>query len=331
MSFARTQICKLTLILVAGFVLVSGAALAQKSVPFTAAPWKGEFFTPKQGGLYVKVLPKNFAASEQTKFLTGNVQLTVYNLLSKRFYVISHALGDVEGFPREIWKLTSGKYEIRSIEMVDMAGQKRRWVSGPSTRKTFVVPRQSISNLGLWTLKPFGKDKLSVKFDMIPNSYTESNSKSESSVAAVVDAFSGLIQERFGGKKVIEGSDDGYSTNKQVRATITFTRQISMFYALNLFRHNYVAQEVSNVLVVYDPNIRRCFTDRLEEKEDLRGDVKFTFLLSKATGTMNKVKNTGGTASDPLLVRCMYLELGQMQFPIKENIVGEVTYTFDVK
>lgn len=331
MSFVRTQICRLSLILLAVFVLVSGNAIAQKKVPFTAAPWKGEFFTPKQGGLYVKILPKNFAASAQTNFLTGNVKLTVYNLLTKRLYIVNHALGDIEGFPREIWKLTSGKYEIKSVEMVDMAGQKRRWVSGPSNRKTFVVPRQSISNLGLWTIKPFGKDKLSVKFDVIPNSYTETNSNSESSVAAVVDGFSGLIQERFGGKKVIEGSSDGYSTNKQIRATITFTKQISMFYALNLFRHNYIAQEVSNVLVVFDPNIRRCFTDRLEEKEDLRGDVKFTFLLSKATGTMNKVKNTGGTASDPKLVRCMYLELSQMQFPIKENIVGEVTYTFDVK
>jgi hypothetical protein len=316
--------------MVAGFLLASGPAFAQKAVPFTAAPWKGEFFTSKQGGLYVKMLPKNFAASQQTKFLTGNVRLTVYNLLTKRLYIVSHSFGDIEGFPREIWKLTSGKYEIRSIEMVDMAGQKRRWVSGPRSRKTFVVPRQSISNLGLWTLKPLGKDKLSVKFDMIPNSYAESSRKGESSVAAVVDGFSGLIQERFGGKKVIEGSGDGYSNNKQLRATITFTRKISMFYALNLFRHNYVAQEVSNVLVVYDPNIRRCFTDRLQEKEDLRGDVKFTFLLSKATGTMNKVKNTGGTASDPKLVKCMYLELGQMQFPIKENIVGEVTYTFDV-
>ncbi len=331
MSFLRKQICKMMPILVAGFVLISGVAQAQKTVPFTAAPWKGEFFTSKQGGLYVKMLPKDFAASGQTKFLTGNVQLTVYNLLTKRLYIVSHSLGDVEGFPREIWKLTSGKYEIRSVELVDMAGQKRRWVSGPSNRRTFVVPRQSIANLGLWTLKPFGKDKISIKFEMIPNSYTETSRKSESSVAAVVDAFSGLIQERFGGKKVVEGSDDGYSSNKQIRATITFTRQISMFYALNLFRHNYVAQDVSNVLVVYDPNIRRCFTDRLEEKDDLRGDVKFTFLLSKATGTMNKVKNTGGTASDPTLVRCMYLELGQMQFPIKENIVGEVTYTFDVK
>ncbi len=331
MSFVQKQFCKTMLILVAGLMMVGSAAQAQKTVPFTAEPWKGEFFTPKQGGLYVKLLPKNFTATDQTKFLTGSVRLTVYNLLTKRLYIVSQALSDIEGFPREIWKLASGKYAIRSVEMVDMAGQKRRWVTGPSSKKTFVVPRQSISNLGLWTLTPFGKDKLSVKFDMIPNSYTESGDKKESSVAAVVDGFSGLVQERFGGKNVIEGADDGYSTNKQIRATITFTRQISMFYALNLFRHNYVAQEVSNVLVVYDPNIRRCFTDRLDEKEDLRGDVKFTFLLSKATGTMNKVKNTGGTASDPKLVRCMYLELGQMQFPIKENIVGEVTYTFDVK
>jgi len=325
------QICRAGLILIAGFFLVCGTLQAQKSPTIITEPWKGEYFTAKQGGLYVKLLPKNFAPSAQTKFLTGNVQITVYNLLTKQLHMVSHSLGKVEGFPREIWKLSSGKYEIRSIEMIDMAGQKRRWVSGPNSRKTFIVSRQNISNLGLWTIAPFGKGKLTVKFDMIPNSYSETGSKVESSVGAVIDGFSGLIQERFAGKRVIEGSDDGYSTNKQLRATAMFTRQISMFYALNLFRHNNMAREVSNVLVVYDPNIRRCYTDRLDEREDLRGDVKFTFLLSKATGTMNKVKSTGGTANDPKLVRCMYLELGQMQFPVEENMVGEVTYTFDVQ
>lgn len=166
---------------------------------------------------------------------------------------------------------------------------------------------------------------------MIPNSYSESGSRSESSVAAVVDGFTGLIQQRIGGKKVIEDSEDEYGGANQVRATMTFTRQIAMFYALNLFRHNYLAQQVSQVLVVYDPNLRRCYTDRLEYNESLKGDVKFTFLLAKSTGTMTKIKHSGGTAGDPKLIRCMYLELGAIQFPVSENIVGEVTYTYDVR
>lgn len=331
MFWFRSQICRRILILVAGCALVCGFADAKKAVNYTASPWKGEYFTQKQGGFYVKMLLKDFAASAQTKFLTGNIQVIAYNLLSKRQYIINHKMALTDGFPAEIWKLSSGKYEIRSIAMVDMAGVLRRWSSGPDDRRTFLVPRQSLSNLGLWTLKPFGKDKLSVKFDMIPNSYTESGSKSESSVAAVVDGFSGLIQQKIGGKKVIDGADDGYGGSKQIRATMTYTRQIAMFYALNLFRHNYLAQQVSQVLVVYDPNLRRCYTDRLEYNEALKGDVKFTFLLSKSTGTMTRIKQSGGTMTDPKLIRCMYLELGAIQFPVSENIVGEVTYSFDVR
>lgn len=306
-------------------------ALAQKNAPMIVSPWKGEYFSGRQGGLYVKIATEKFTASAQTKFLTGNIQITAYNLLSKRTFIISHKMARIDGYPAEIWKLPAGKYELRSIEMVDTSGVKRRWVTGVKSRKTFIVKRQCLSNLGLWTLRPFGKDKLSVKFEMIPNSYSEMGAKKDSSVAVVLDGFTGLIQQQFGGKKVLAGADDDHSGKNEIRAVITYTRQISMFYALNLFRHNYLAQEISQVLVVYDPNLRRCYTDRLDDKEHLRGDVKFTFLLSKTSGTMTKIKHSGGSAADPKLVRCMYLELAQIQFPIKENIVGEVTYTYDAR
>lgn len=306
-------------------------ALAQKNLPTIASPWKGEYFNGKQGGLYLKVALEKFPASSQTKFITGNVKITVYNLLSKRSYIISHKLAPIEGFPREIWKLPSGKYDVRSLEMVDAAGTKRVWNAGPKTRRTFVIRRQSLANLGLWTLRPLGKDKLGAKFEMISNSYSEDGDKSDSSVAAVFDGFTGLVQERVGGKKVLEGSKDDHAGKNEARAVVTYTRTISMFYALNLFRHNYLAQSISQVLVVHDPDLRRCYTDRLEYDESLRGDVKFTFLLSKTTGTMTKLKQSGGSILDPKLIRCMYLELGQIQFPVRDNMVGEVTYTYGAR
>jgi hypothetical protein len=330
-ELVRMRSIGVTIAVAATLALSGPTAFAQKDVPTIVSPWKGEYFSGKQGGLYVKIATEKFAASAQTKFLTGNIQITAYNLLSKRTYIVSHKMARIDGYPAEIWKLPSGKYELRSIEMVDTAGVRRRWVTGLKNRKTFIVKRQCLSNLGLWTLRPFGKDKLSVKFEMIPNSYSEMGAKKESSVAVVLDGFSGLVQEQFGGKRVLAGADDDHSGKNEIRAVITYTRQISMFYALNLFRHNYLAQAVSQVLIVYDPNLRRCYTDRLEYNENLRGDVKFTFLLSKASGTMTKLKNTGGSAADPKLVRCMYLELAQIQFPVKENIVGEVTYTYDIR
>jgi hypothetical protein len=256
------------------------------------------------------------------------------NLLTKKTYVLSHEPGDDDGYPRDLRKLDAGKYEIRQIVMVDAAGSKRTWQgggTGGARSQTIIIKRQCLSNLGFWTLSPEGRDGLAVDFAMAPNSYKEVGNVTNSSVAAVVNAFNGTAQETVGGKKVIDASDSNYGTQRQLRATVTFTRQIAMFFKLDLMKHNQHAKAIANVLSVYDPPLRKCYSDRLEESDNLRGDVQFTFLLAKRTGTMAKLKNTGGSLSDPKLAACLYGELAQIQFPVPENMVGVVTFTFDVQ
>lgn len=301
--------------------------------PVGAAPsWQGEYFDKTQGGLFLKIALKDFPASAQTKFLTGNIQVTVRNLLKKSEFLISHTPADPTDPPREIWKLPSGKYEITSIVMVDTAGVKRTYApGGKEPRQSFSVKRHCLANLGLWTLAPSGPTGIAAAFTMVPNTYDEAGRRSESSVAAVIDGFSGILQEKFGGRRVLEGAADNFEGESELRATVSFTRQISMFYRLDLFRHNRFAKPIAEVLNVYDPNLRQCYMDRLQDKEELKGDVQFTFLLSKTTGTMAKLKHTGGTANDPKLAQCMYYQLAQIQFPVPENMVGELTYTYDVR
>lgn len=316
------------------FVLALAAGLLVGAGPLTLNEWKGEYFDKRQGGLYLKVALKNFKGSAQTKYITGNVQVVVWNLLKKKAYLISHPLGDdPAAFPRDMYKLPSGKYEVKQVVMVDAAGVKRIWKSeNEGEKQTFLVKRQCLSNLGLWTLSPEDKTGLAVKFAMIPNTYKEEGDKKDSSVAAVLNGFTGLIQEKVGGKKVLKGAETNYENANELRATITFTRQIAMFYKLDLFRHNHHGKAIANVLSVYDPNLRRCYTDRLDFNDALRGDVKFTFLLSKQTGTMSKLKASGGSAAgDPKLVECMYNELAAISFPVPENMIGELTYIYDVK
>ena len=104
-----------------------------------------------------------------------------------------------------------------------------------------------------------------------------------------------------------------------------------MFYKLNLFRHNYLAGQMAEVLNSYDANLRKCYTDRLDFNDELKGDVAFTFILSKQSGRMQKLKHRGGSANDPKLVECLYNELTYIQFPASENMLGELVYTYDVK
>lgn len=307
----------------------SFAMPSRAEAPLSASSWNGEYFGKHQGAVYFKIGLKDFPASAQTKFLTGSIQVTVVDLLKHKSYVISYSLQDVDEAPRDLWKFSSGKYAVASIVMIDTFGVRRTY-RGVKGAKSFTVKRQCVSNLGIWTISPTGKDGLTARFDMAPNSYRETGDKAGSSVAAVLDGFTGLMQEKIGGKKVQNGAEANYADG-EMRTTVTFTRQISMFFKLDLMRHNVHAPSIAQVLQVYDAPFRLCYTDRLEVNDALKGDVTFTFLLSKSTGTMAKIKQTGGSLNDPKLAQCLYYELAQIQFPVPENMIGELTYIYDVR
>jgi len=294
--------------------------------------WHGEYFQKRHGGLYLRLAAKGFPASPQTQYLTGSVLITITNLLSKKDYSLTFNLVDVAGQPSQIWQAESGKYKIKQIVIVDTLGVKRTWWgANVKTRAEFSVKRQCLANLGIWTIMPQAKAGLSASFTSAPNVYRETGSRQESSIAAVVDGYTGLIQQILAGKSRLLGEQKDQGSNAELRQTITSTRQISMFYQLNLFRHNEHAAQIANVLAVSEGILRQCFIDRLDDGEHLGGDVVFTFLLSKQSGTMIKLKHTGGSLTDPKVIECMYLELAQIQFPVADNMLGELTYDFGVK
>ena len=291
------------------------------------AEWNGQYFDKKQGGVFATLALTGFSRTVST-----NIIVYIEDILQRKSYQISlkpNNSGPLGG-ALTVWLAPSGKYLLKQIVMVDGAGIKRSW-SDASGKMTLIVRRQCLSNLGEWGLQPVGRDGLKVDFKSVPNPYKESSPKSKSSIAAVFDGFTGLLQEAFGGKKVLEGAAAGYGNARELRQTITFTRQISMFFKLDLLRQNRFAKSVGDVLSTYDANMRKCYTDRLDFNDELRGDVRFTFLLAKASGTMIKIKATGGTIADPKISECIYMELSHMQFSVAENLVGELIYTYDVK
>ncbi len=291
--------------------------------------WRGEIFYAKQGGFYLKARLKGFKASEQTKLITTPIKFSFQNIISKKTYSFSHKLGDITGQPGQVWKIPSGKYKVRRIELVDMEGKKRVW--RPKRRISFLIKKSSISNLGYWLIKPNSNKGLWVGRKMISNSYSEKRPKSESTVYAVIDGYSGLVQEFFAGKKAIAESKLAVEPKKDLGATFRSSRQIAMFYRLNLFKHNRYAKQIISVLDVNDAAMRRCYLDLLELQENAKGRVKFSVLLSRKTGTMQKIKLRGGNIRQPKFIECLYYELSHLSFPVKESMIGELEYTFDVR
>ncbi len=142
--------------------------------------WKGEYFSKKEGGVFVKTVTSGFRIPA-----TANVQVTIYGIIQQKYYTFLNAQTAPDSFPREIWKLPSGKYLISRIDFTDGAGARRVWLAKQEKPLAFLVPRVMLSNIGLWTLAPEGISGLAVKFDMTPNTYSEKNAPKDSSVAAV--------------------------------------------------------------------------------------------------------------------------------------------------
>ncbi len=289
--------------------------------------WHGEYFDKNRGAFFVSLNLQNFRGG-----FTSDVQVYLTDILRSSTVMISldpnRQPTSVAG---QIWAASTGKYRVDKIELVDSTGAKRTWVRDADHYR-YAVKRQCLSNLGRWTVKPQGSDGLAVTFESIANPFKEQGKeRKESSVAAVIDGKTGLVQEIFAGKKAISSADNDNSTTNELRRSITFTRQIVMFYKLDLMRHNYHAKTIAEVLNAHDGTVRRCYTDRLDFNDNLRGTLNFTFLLSKQSGTMAKLKHTGGSANDPKLAECVYLALSSMQFPVPDNMVGELIYTYDVK
>lgn len=309
-------------LLVALLLNLSGPAAPAAPRYTSPALWQGEYFKPKEGGLYVKMILKKGLDN------ADEVKVVLYNPLTKSRYLFTHGVDEVEGSPAEIWKLPSGKYRVEKVWVVDDNGIRRTWTS---RKRSIVIKRLSVSNLGLWTLVVRGKKKLAIKMKMVKNSYTEEQPKSKSSIRSVINGNNGLVQRIFAGKKLVKAARQNYSQGNEMRATFSQTRQISMVYSLNLFHHNRYAKSVMQVLEAEDPSLRSCYTEALNENHNLSGNVKFKFLLSKTTRSMKRLKKTGGRIQDPAMIRCLYYKLAPLTFPVTTNMIGEVDYKFEVR
>ncbi|MBM4251639.1 MAG: AgmX/PglI C-terminal domain-containing protein [Deltaproteobacteria bacterium] len=289
--------------------------------------WHGEYFEKSRGAFFISLSLQNFRGG-----FTSEVQVYMTDLLHNNPVMVSlDPSRQPTSVAGQIWIAATGKYRLDKIELVDGTGAKRTWM-GDADQQRYSVKKQCLSNLGRWIVRPQGADGLALTFEPIANPFKEQGKdRKDSSVAAVIDGKTGLVQEVFAGKKAINNAESDNSTTNELRRSITFTRQISMFYKLDLMRHNYHAKSIAAILNANDASVRRCYTDRLDFNDNLRGTLSFTFLLSKQSGTMAKLKHTGGSANDPKLAECVYLALSSMQFPVPDNMVGELVYTYDVK
>ena len=287
--------------------------------------WRGELMRANEGAFYWRNQLNAFR-----KGVSSNVTVTFYNIILQKNVVISQAQSPVDRFPREMWRVPSGKYAIDRIELVDGAGIHRTWQRSPTAQWLVVVQRNSLSNLGIWVLSPDGATGLKAQFFPGKNLYSEEGPKKESSIAAVINGFTGIVQEVYGGNKVKAGADSNYSDVSQMRGVVTTTRQILMTYRLDLLNDNSLNKDVMGALTGFDANFRSCYSRAVNGNTSLRGNIVFKVLISDKTGTIRKLRRSGGSLTDGAVTECLVTELMQIPLPVRKNMIGELTFMFDM-
>lgn len=111
--------------------------------------------------------------------------------------------------------------------------------------------------------------------------------------------------------------------------TYNVTRQISMYYRLDLLRDNVHSRAMSEIMHIYDAPVRACYVDRLEAKPALKGDVDLSFAISKERGGMQRIQHVGGSLNDPVLVKCLKRRLAEIPFQAARNMQGKLRYQFN--
>jgi hypothetical protein len=114
-------------------------------------------------------------------------------------------------------------------------------------------------------------------------------------------------------------------------ATYRARREVAMFYRVDLRRDNAHSPAVAGVIRANDARLRTCYTDRLAEAPDLKGQMVFSFRLSRRSGTMSRIARVGGSLDDKRLEQCLRQRLAKLAFHPPRDMGGTLAYDFDAR
>lgn len=109
------------------------------------------------------------------------------------------------------------------------------------------------------------------------------------------------------------------------------SRQIGVFYRLDLKRHNMHAPTIAAALRSSDDSVRSCYIDRLEVQPRLSGRMVFSFRLSETRSHMDQISHLSGSMRDTKLAACIRDKLANLNFRVPGEMRGTLTYQFSVR
>lgn len=323
------------LLLVAG---MSAAKKAAPKAPVQAQPTRLLKYETARGfgtagGIYFKIDANDATLANKPKN-PGNArqsfQIYLNNIKTQEFFVFYYQIGENQNQVNAVWLLPEGQYQVIRLSTVDRKGDLRRWVA-TVPQAPFQVWRGSVSNLGLWTVRAFGKQGLGFNMQMQPQAFEISELMKYSGGKPVINGYSKMMQTVSKYRSQLEVEETPRQTGGTTLAAYAYTRRINLQYTVELARERQLRTKFTETVRLYDANLRQCYNNGLAENGDLKGKVSFSFLLSKNTPHLDSLKTQKDELRSPEVLSCLLTELAYISFPIQKDISGVLTLNFKVK
>lgn len=253
--------------------------------------------------------------------------IQVRNQSNRQSYRFSQSY-QTSGQPKDIWKLPQGNYQIEQIDLIDHEGRNRKWQG--LSKQSFLVKAQNLAHFGQWLIHPLGTKALKFSIKLAADDDFK-NPYQHESFAYLFKAWDSKLIKTLGGEKVLKKSKDNFSSQTEARAAFTTTRQISMLYQLSLGSNRRYARAMISSLNSKDVELRECFSSAAELNDSLQGQVEYQFQINGQNGVMEQIKLSRSSLKEKKVERCLYNRLGQISFPISQNLSGKITFQFDIK
>ena len=306
---------------------------------------RGGQLPPNEGGMVMTIVPSRSLAKKDA----GTSVIKFVHEPTKRVYKIEFDLGlDFRRSPK-IHRLPRGSYRIIQLVVNSEAGLHQ--YRGPHD-KVINIDAGKISQIGRWVVVERKNRRLEILYKPVKNR-PKSKKKNRSKLQVRKDrpqksdvrrrtapgVGTALDDNTVVGSRSRQSmlpqlslpSDGDSRQGSDARITYTVTQTISMLYKIDLQRHNRYARYVQAGIQSVDAKLRQCYGDRLGVKEDLKGSMHFKFIYSKVEKSFRSIKTLEDTTNDPRFVECVYWVLGDAEFRIGTDLIGDVTFFFNVK
>lgn len=327
---------------------------SQKMPDISVAPWQSRAMRADEGGLFFHMDIRSFLqAAKQSKSsgrssvnkLSGELQMNVrlHHPILKKSFTLQHRVRAIDlrsdakrqwdrsGRPH-IYLVPAGKLYITEIKTISVNGYQRVWTSGGlQSRYAVLVRKGTLSNLGVWALKPKGSIGVALKRSMVK---LERPLKPDltSSLSGIIDGYSGVYQQRFGQNRLKDSlRKRPKRAKRELKRFSRFRREVAMYYQIKLPVHRSYVAVILDILKSYEEQLRQCYIDQLDQGLTQQGKVHFTIAISKRDGSMRRVKAGKGGLRDAQTISCLREQLLEMEFPVDKSLIGRLSFTFSYK